>query len=281
MPFNDITKDNWKEEPYVDLKTESWWDWPNWEGVPEQSKDYHGLFIPQIPRSLILRYTKKGDWVLDPLCGAGTSGTEAFLHERHFIGMDLNSDAVFAGSDAVRVLRARLPEHKVICSFLHGDALTFSFREIFKAYGEPPTLIILHPPYHNIIRFTDKPEDLSNQPTVASFLQSLKKLVGRMISLMPIGGHLAIVMGDIYQHGSLIPLGMHSVELGLSCGLNLRAINVKRTAETRGKLGRRALQRFRDLIHGTATFGHEYVLIFRKTEDSVPIFLPKQEPIIL
>ncbi|WKG33406.1 DNA methyltransferase [Priestia aryabhattai] len=54
---------------------------------------YPAKFIPQIPRKAILQWTSKGDVVLDPFCGSGTTLLESILLERKAIGVDNNSVA--------------------------------------------------------------------------------------------------------------------------------------------------------------------------------------------
>ena len=44
--------------------------------------DYRGNCSPQVPRNLILKYTKEGDIVLDTFCGSGTTMIEAKLLNR-------------------------------------------------------------------------------------------------------------------------------------------------------------------------------------------------------
>lgn len=44
--------------------------------------DYRGNCPPQVPRNLILKYTKEGDIVLDTFCGSGTTMIEAKLLNR-------------------------------------------------------------------------------------------------------------------------------------------------------------------------------------------------------
>lgn len=55
---------------------------------------YTAKLIPQIPRSLIERYTRKNDIVFDPFCGSGTTLLEAALLSRNAIGIDINPLAV-------------------------------------------------------------------------------------------------------------------------------------------------------------------------------------------
>src|SRR3989344_83137 len=51
---------------------------------------YPARFIPQIPRTFIKLFTKKGDIILDPFAGCGTTLVESQLLNRHSIGNDLN-----------------------------------------------------------------------------------------------------------------------------------------------------------------------------------------------
>ena len=43
--------------------------------------------------SCILKYSNKGDEVLDPFCGSGSTGIGAVLNDRKYIGYDLNPTA--------------------------------------------------------------------------------------------------------------------------------------------------------------------------------------------
>lgn len=54
---------------------------------------YPARFIPQIPRKAIEKWSKKGDVVLDPFCGCGTTLLESILLNRSAIGVDNNSVA--------------------------------------------------------------------------------------------------------------------------------------------------------------------------------------------
>ena len=56
--------------------------------------DYRGNCPPQVPRNLILKYTKENDVVLDPFCGSGTSLIECKLLKRKGIGIDVNVEAL-------------------------------------------------------------------------------------------------------------------------------------------------------------------------------------------
>lgn len=51
---------------------------------------YHAKFNPEIPKKFIQEYSNKGDLVLDPFCGSGTTLLEGLKLEREVIGVDLS-----------------------------------------------------------------------------------------------------------------------------------------------------------------------------------------------
>ncbi len=54
---------------------------------------YPAKFIPQIPHKAISEWSKKGDMILDPFCGSGTTLLEASLLMRPSLGVDNNGVA--------------------------------------------------------------------------------------------------------------------------------------------------------------------------------------------
>ncbi|MBE0525736.1 MAG: hypothetical protein IH631_02265, partial [Candidatus Thorarchaeota archaeon] len=62
----------------------------------DQSYLTHGIhkfpakFFPELPRYLIRKYSEPGDYVLDPMCGSGTTVLEAMLNNRIGIGIDID-----------------------------------------------------------------------------------------------------------------------------------------------------------------------------------------------
>ena len=58
------------------------------------SGKYRGNWSPYVPRNLILRYSKPGDWILDQFMGSGTTLVEAKLLNRNAVGIDINPQSV-------------------------------------------------------------------------------------------------------------------------------------------------------------------------------------------
>jgi hypothetical protein len=55
---------------------------------------YLAMFPPNLANYFINRFSQKGDLVVDPFCGRGTTPLEAYLLERNAVGSDLNPLAV-------------------------------------------------------------------------------------------------------------------------------------------------------------------------------------------
>jgi site-specific DNA-methyltransferase (cytosine-N4-specific) len=51
---------------------------------------YPAKFPPQLPKMILAQFGKKGQTVLDPFCGSGTTLVEANLHGLNAIGVDVN-----------------------------------------------------------------------------------------------------------------------------------------------------------------------------------------------
>ena len=74
----------------------------SWDFRGEKTKSYtHGMhtypamFIPQVARRLLEKYSQKGDTICDIFCGSGTALIESRLLGRDVYGIDLNPLAIF------------------------------------------------------------------------------------------------------------------------------------------------------------------------------------------
>ena len=61
-----------------------------------------------ILQDFILRYTKKGDIVIDPFCGSGISITESIFTGRKAIGIDINPSAIFIAKQMLSKIPVKL-----------------------------------------------------------------------------------------------------------------------------------------------------------------------------
>lgn len=88
-----MKKIKWEPENF-ELEMNTVWDFPERGSWATHDAKYRGNWSPYIPRNLLLRYSKEGDWVLDQFAGGGTTLVEAKLLHRNCIGLDVNPAAL-------------------------------------------------------------------------------------------------------------------------------------------------------------------------------------------
>jgi len=262
-PCSDIDLTRWRE--YDHILTDSLWLFPHRARGEGHRLDYHGNFIPQIATQLFSRYTRRHEIVLDLFLGSGTSALEAANLERRCIGVELKPDLV-------DYVRGKLPPDRLDAAIriLQGDStdpnIVPRLRAELQAMGSDAAhFLILHPPYDDIIRFSDLPQDLSNAPSTDAFLDSFEAVARHGFELLAPGRFAGLVIGDKYARGELIPLGFRCMERMNRVGFRTKAIIVKDIQRNERGKGRAAnLWRYRALAGGYYIFKHEYVMVFFK-----------------
>ncbi len=264
-PYNDIDLNNWKL--YENIKTGTWWEFQAREKSNGHSYDYHGNYIPQIATQLIERYTKKNDIVLDLFFGSGTTGLEARNLNRRCIGVELKSDMVNYVSQKFS------PKELVVdVNIIQGDSASTEIKEKIQArldiMGEKyAQLLVLHPPYDDIIKFSNLKEDLSNCQTTEEFYDLFKKVAKNGYDLLEQNRFAALIIGDKYANSRYISLGFECQRRMEELGFVTKAVIVKNITGNEKAKGKTAnLWRYRALNGGFNIFEHEYIMIFQKTK---------------
>jgi hypothetical protein len=258
--INDINLNRWKE--YQEIITDSLWVLEKRDTSGAHIGSYWGNFIPQIPNQLMLRYTKKEDWVIDPFVGSGTTLIECRRLGRNGIGIELNPDVA---KEAKNLIKKETNIHNVITEVVTGDSRRVNLKETLDKFGvKEVQLLIMHPPYHDIIKFSKNKEDLSNAPTTDDFLKMFGEVLDNTTPYLESGRYLGIVIGDKYYKGTWIPLGFYIMNEVLKRNFSLKSIIVKNFEQTRGKRNQQELWRYRALVGGFYIFKHEYILLFKK-----------------
>jgi 16S rRNA G966 N2-methylase RsmD len=257
--INDIDMTQWKS--LTNIWTDSLWNIPNRDNSGAHDGHYHGNFVPQIVHQLLIRYTKAGDFVLDPFSGSGTTLIEAQRMGRNSIGIELQSSVA---DEAISRIHSERRQGIVADTFV-DDSKTFDTDRILQTYNiKNVQFIIFHPPYWDIIKFSDEKADLSNSRTLEEFLDNFKQVVANTCKILESGRYCALVMGDKYANSQLIPLGFYCMQAMQQEGLTLKATIVKNFDQTKGKANQQALWRQRALQNGLYLFKHEYIFLFKK-----------------
>jgi len=282
MSISDLDLKKWRK--YKDILTDSLWIVDKRDKSGFHKADYHGNFIPQIPKQLIKRFTKKGDVVLDTFLGSGTTLIECKSLERSGIGIELLKDVAKIAKD--RIVNSnftKVPQdgHKAcrpagreyVSCFLDiviSDSTKEPARkrvdEVLKVHDRKGVqLLIMHPPYHDIIKFSKKKGDLSNAESVEKFVELFGKTLSNYLDLLEKKHYLAVIIGDKYTKKEWVPLGFFLMQEVLKNEeLKLKSIVVKNMSNNRAKRNLERLWRYRALRGGFYVFKHEYILLFQK-----------------
>jgi DNA modification methylase len=264
-PLNDLDLNEWRE--YEDILTDSLWLIPERDRSGTHMADYHGNFVPQIPYQAMRRFTKQGDVILDAFLGSGTSLIECRRLGRHGIGVELKPELARQASE--RIAGQDNP-YDISTEVLTGDSSNLEsapalIAGALKKIGrETAQLAILHPPYHSIIRFSDRDDDLSNCASVEDFLSKFGQVIDVVHRFLENERYLVLVIGDMYADSEWIPLGFQCMQEVMKRGYSLKSLVVKDMQGNRAKRNLENIWRYRALAGGFYIFKHEYVMFFRK-----------------
>jgi len=259
MPiFNDVNMNSWKES---EVWTDSLWMISERDNSGKHDGFYHGNFIPQIPRQFILRYSKKNDVIFDPFVGSGTTAYEAENLKRNFIGIDIQKKMV-------DYVNSMVDSKEYFSISIAGDSSankTFGNvnKILQKNNKENVQLAILHPPYADIIKFSNLKEDLSNAQNLHEFLERFSLVLKNTLSILEKNRYLVIVIGDKYAKGKWIPLGFYCMNEAQKLNLTLKSIVIKNMSGNRAKQNQEGIWKYRALSSDYYIFKHEYILIFK------------------
>lgn len=261
--YNDIDLNNWRD--YNHIETGTLWMFNARAKTNGHKFDYHGNFIPQIAEQLFTRFTKPGDTVLDLFLGSGTSAIEAVNMRRKCIGVELKPDLVEKVKNRLYSLGGG-DLTDIICGDSSSDSITQKISASLNSFGrEKAQFLVLHPPYADIIKFSDKRRDLSNCASTEEFLEGFEKVAQNGYDCLEKGRYAALIIGDKYSKGELVPLGFLCMQKMNEAGFKTRSIivkNIEGNETGKGKTGN--LWRYRALAGGFYIFKHEYIMVFQK-----------------
>lgn len=261
--YSDINLKKWRD--YAHILTGTLWQFPSRLKEHGHSNEYHGNYIPQIAQQMYERYTKKGDVVLDLFFGSGTSGIEAVNMDRRCIGVELKPELAESVSEKFTP-KQLVTDVNIICADSASETAVDKIKARLEIMGEEKAqFLILHPPYDDIIKFSDKKEDLSNCATTEEFYDLFEKVAQNGYDMLEKGRFACLIIGDSYKNSEVQPLGFECMDRMRKIGFKLKSTIVKDIqGNERGK-GRTAnLWRYRALAGGFSIFTHEYLFVFQK-----------------
>jgi len=205
-----------------------------------RDKSIHPAVFPiALPAKCISLFTHKGELVLDPFVGIGTTLIAAKDLERNAVGFDLKKEYIeFAKK---RLLQQTLEEDTqqiLICDDAHNIPQYLEEETIALCITSPPYAHMLGKPKLNksrradtrnnkhfleIQQYSDDPRDLGTM-THDNYSNALAEIYKGILPLMKIRGHCVINVNDVWWENRRIPTHIYVINALNKAGFELRNI---------------------------------------------------------
>lgn len=215
---------------------------------------YRGNWSPDVVRNLLLRYSNENDYLLDPMIGGGTTAVECKLLNRNLLALDINPNAIELTKKALDFESKYNPKIKIELN---------DSRELAMLKDESIDFILNHPPYVDIIKYSQKQikEDLSNIHDLDVFCDEIEKVACEFYRVLKKDKYCAILIGDTRRNKMYQPLAFKVMERFLKVGFELKEDIIKQqhNCKATGFWVKKSKEANFLLIM------HEHLFVFKKT----------------
>lgn len=196
---------------------------------PPRRKDVlrHPAKFPEtLAQEFIEFFTKRGQLVLDPMAGTGSTLVAALRCGRNSYGIELNPEYASLGRDILTATRDELKPNGVgiQAELLTGDA-SHTARLLADLHLPPFDYVLTSPPYWDMLHasgadtqkkrrgnaaldtvYSTDPNDLGNVSDYQEFLARLTQVYIGLKPLIRAGAYLTIIVKNIKKGGKIYPL---------------------------------------------------------------------------
>lgn len=179
-------------------------------------------FPETLAADFVTFFTKRGQTVLDPMAGTGSTQIACLRHGRHSYGIELNPGYARLASELIRAEREVLgpPAAGLKAEVFTGDAAELDQFDI-----PPIDYVLTSPPYWNMLRargaqtqkarrdsadldvyYSEHPADLGNIDRYPVFLDRLAAIYAGLRPLLNPGAYLTIIVKNVKKRGKVYPL---------------------------------------------------------------------------
>ena len=196
-----------------------------------------------------MRYSKPGDWVLDQFLGSGTTLVEAKLLNRNAVGIDINPQSISISKKNLQFQCETISKIRI----QQGNATNLDFIKDGKV-----DFICMHPPYADIIKYSNDLVGDISLLTVEKFLLEMEKVAFESYRVLKKGKMCAIMIGDIRRLGKVVPLGFRVMNVFLEQGFLSKEIIIKEQHNCR------STDYWKKQNNDFLLLAHEYIFVFQK-----------------
>ncbi|WP_314291411.1 TRM11 family SAM-dependent methyltransferase [Leptotrichia massiliensis] len=240
----------WEPEEF-ELEMNTVWSFPDRGKWATHDAKYRGNWSPYIPRNLLLRYSNEGDLILDQFAGGGTTLVEAKLLNRNVIGVDINNNALERCKEKCNFEY----ENSGKVYFYEADARNLNF-----ILDENIDFICTHPPYANIIKYSEDIKNDLSHLKVKDFLIEMEKVASESYRVLKKDKFCAVLMGDTRQKGHIIPMSFEVMKIFEKVGFKTKEIIIKEQHNCKAT----GFWKTNSVKYNFLLIAHEYLFVFRK-----------------
>ena len=191
-------------------------------------------FPESLVKDFVSFFTRKGELVVDPFVGTGSTLLAALETGRSAIGFDIVKKYADISKERVKDALARngtLEKARKSgpswAKIIKADSAKLS--KVWKRKGFPPAdYCITSPPYWNQLRkshmrqkgraekgldttYSDDPDEIGNIEDYHDFLRALKRAFDEVYMVMKPKGYLTIITNNVFSNGRMYPLAFDTV----------------------------------------------------------------------
>lgn len=204
-----------------------------------RDKNLHPATYPiSLAQKCIELFTHRGELVLDPFVGSGTTLVAAQDLDRNAIGFDLKEEYI-------ELSNKRISENSSLLNNTSQIAIKDNANNITEYIEENTlSLILTSPPYANLLnrkrtnksrrdrkndqylkveQYSQSPDDLGTME-IEDYTEALKKIYSKLLPLLKTKGHCVVNVPDYWWENKRIPLHIYVVNALQEVGYELRNV---------------------------------------------------------
>jgi DNA modification methylase len=214
-----------------------------YEGRDVRDKNIHPATFPiALPRRCIELFTHKGELVLDPFVGSGSTLVAARDLQRNAVGFDLNPKYVDYANRRLAQLTIPLPGETTRQIAICDDAINIprylNEETVSLCVSSPPYADLLNRPtrnlsrrskerfndyYGKVLQYSDSPRDLGTMEP-KQFVAALAEIYKGILPLLKPKAHCVINVGELWKNNRRHSLQASIIDAMEKVGYELRNI---------------------------------------------------------
>ena len=159
-------------------------------------------FDPFLCEILVKWFSNDGMTILDPFAGGHVRGAVSAILGRNYFGIDLNPLQVQANQENWEKICDIYDDVEFGVPVWECDDCIMYMKEHYTTVGKYDMLLTC-PPYYNLEIYSDKDDDLSNQPTYDEFLRKYRNCIRLTYDMLKDDSFAVIVVEEIRDKNGL------------------------------------------------------------------------------